>query len=476
MHNDPLDVKTLNEERIADLEHIYRKNVRQWKNGNVKFVTSVLETEALVAFVNSVKKNQIAVKELIVHAHLKDKEAAFLVNSLGTPDLESIDLSRNNIRHKGMKSLGEELAQLSLKHLNLAVNSMGRGTPYLVNLLRKDCLETLDLSCNRIEDDFFEALVNPLKERPLTRLHYLNLRKNYLGIMDYEGWMDVLGAVPLVRLNLAENDMTAEAASCLISKLNPETKILNLSKNPIGKGHFSNTFYKALEGTALKVLDLSYCGINDKGLKKLIEALANTELTTLNLSGNSLTADGFLTIKEPLQKTQLKKLIFNDMSFKAADIVALMRAIKDTTISVLVIEEDSFDGSLAERALGKFLQKDHVTILSDYDSDADSAAESDDEQDKANQYIAMIDEEDSPDLPKLFNALIGSEEDQISVSETESESDEAQSLEEEKTNHEPILIKQNIFYPKPHFFHPLPAGDESLSLEDYPSGSDYSFR
>jgi Ran GTPase-activating protein (RanGAP) involved in mRNA processing and transport len=83
---------------------------------------------------------------------------------------------------------------------------------------------------------------------------------------------------------------------------------LNLSWNLIRHGVVPIATALSTNQT-LRVLDLSWNGIDDLGIRALVEGLgANITLEDLNLSRNNISDSGFLEIVKVVEKCRLQKL------------------------------------------------------------------------------------------------------------------------------------------------------------------------
>ncbi len=215
---------------------------------------------------------------------IKDGDLESL-SSYKMPKIEFLDLSRNDISDKGVRTLSQKTYWPNLRHLNLSANNITeQGT---VTLGKKECwkdLITLDLSENNIGG--LGARI--LSKKSWTNLKTLNLSSNSIGsegataLSQNESWIN------LTTLNLERNSIGAEGARALSQyKSWTNLKTLNLSENEIDvKGAIALSQNKSWK--KLTILNLSLNSIGDQGVRALSQNKSWTNLTTLNLSLNPI--------------------------------------------------------------------------------------------------------------------------------------------------------------------------------------------
>jgi Ran GTPase-activating protein (RanGAP) involved in mRNA processing and transport len=166
--------------------------------------------------------------------------------------LEVLDLSLNYVREAGMAQLAAALVDTpapALTHLNLAENQMGvEGAKSLAAMLRTaPKLELLHLHGNAIKAEGVQHVMAAVAQS----LRVLDLSKNG---MEAQGGMAVAhrlrlpgthGLSRLEVLNLADNDLTAEATQSLAQELHRCLSLqrLNLSSNTIGEACAQQSYF-----------------------------------------------------------------------------------------------------------------------------------------------------------------------------------------------------------------------------------------
>lgn len=198
-----------------------------------------------------------------------------------SPLLEDFRCSSTRVGSEGGVALAEALATCTnLKKLDLRDNMFGidSGIALSKALSGHACLTEVYLSYLNLEDEGTIALVNTLKE----------------------------SASPLVVLELAGNDFTANAAPALADCITAKQLLtkLNLSENEL-KDEGCVLISKALrEGHAqLKEVDLSTNSIRRVGARLLAQVVVHKpEFALLNINGNCISDEGIDEVKEILKE------------------------------------------------------------------------------------------------------------------------------------------------------------------------------
>jgi Ran GTPase-activating protein (RanGAP) involved in mRNA processing and transport len=256
------------------------------------------------------------------HNELGDNGMIYVAQCISNYDnvFESIDLSYNGLTSEGLKKFFSILTNTNsiggLKNLFLRGNGIevkDVSPTYIYDFFNSTGreLKILDLSENKIGDNFASILANILKSsrRFLAsgwhgcKLEFLHLRNNSIGLEGAKAFATLFeGKNPhLSGIDLSYNKIGDKGAILLGNALerNTETILahLNLRNNKIRDEGATALATALLTNTALKHLDLSMNYMKDNGVMALAEAIkVNTTLTALNISENECSYEGLREI------------------------------------------------------------------------------------------------------------------------------------------------------------------------------------
>ena len=213
----------------------------------------------------------------------------------GLTSLVSIDLSKNNISYKSMRSVAANIrANVLLEQLNLShcfeydtsITSTKEVNYILVTLTRFTSLKHLDLHSNYINEVNSKLLPVVISNNNKS-LHHLDLTDCKLGSTEFIAIAKKLQSTfTLKYLTLSSNIITNEVAhEIALAISNLSLHHLALSDCKMEEGGLMDIAESLLNVSSLKHLDLSYSRITDKLAVVLASSIANnTLLVSLSLN------------------------------------------------------------------------------------------------------------------------------------------------------------------------------------------------
>lgn len=216
-----------------------------------------------------------------------------IVKRKGEPG--SIDVKKMGMGDSYAIALSHSLKHLSVvTKLNLNSNRLTeRGTSSILNTLKVENLQELNLSDNRIGSGSVDRIIDMLTDRKC-EIKKLNIEKTYLSITDVKRICEELEMnTTLTRINLAKNGICGPAAQAVANLLscNSTVKYLDLHWNNI-RGPESVSIFKALASNrTIKVLDMSWNSMGNNYTLELASAVseafsANKRLAHFDISYN----------------------------------------------------------------------------------------------------------------------------------------------------------------------------------------------
>ena len=186
--------------------------------------------------------------------------------------------------------LVKELSSSSLKPLltlDLSKDNLSNGVVHITEILRhSNCFKTLYISECRLDDQGMKSLAGVLEiSSSLRTLKVSNCGIDDQGMKSLASALEMNGS--LEELDLSENITVTDIGLTALGE--------SLKRN-----------------RGLKTLNISFCGIDDQGVKSLASALEmNSSLAVLDLSWNSaVTGIGLMSLGESLRKNRgLKTLM-----------------------------------------------------------------------------------------------------------------------------------------------------------------------
>ena len=245
--------------------------------------------------------------------------------------LKALDISHCGIDDQGMKSLASALEMNgSLEWLNLSENHSVTDIGLMAlgeSLKRNGELKTLNVSLCGIGDQGMKLLASALEMNG--SLEELNLIGNHSvtgsGVMALGESLKrnrVLQKLSISRCGIGDRDMKSLTSAL---EMNGSLEELDLSWNHAVTGVGLMALGESLKSNgALKTLNISYCDIDDQGMKSLASALEiNGSLEELDLSGNdAVTGIGLMALGESLKRNRGLKTLqmglnnFSDIDWK----------------------------------------------------------------------------------------------------------------------------------------------------------------
>ena len=227
--------------------------------------------------------------------------------------VKRLDISNCRIDDQGMMSLASALERNgSLEELNLRGNIAVTGVGHMAlgeSLKRNRGLKTLNISYCCIDDQGVKSLASALETNSL--LEELDLSENHavtgIGLMSLGE--SLKGNRGLKTLNISCCGIDYQGMKSLASALemNGSLEELDLSENRAVTGIGHMALGESLKrNRGLKTLNISHCCIDDQGMKSLASALEmNGSLEELNLRGNrAITGIGHLALGESLKRNR----------------------------------------------------------------------------------------------------------------------------------------------------------------------------
>ena len=107
-------------------------------------------------------------------------------------------------------------------------------------------------------------------------------------------------------------------------KMNPTIEILKLDHNEFGYQGVINLAHGLAINPTLRMLSLTYCGIDQRGARALFEILiySRSKLEDVNLAGNMLRDEGVITVLNGVSIAKsLKKISLADNQFSESEAV-----------------------------------------------------------------------------------------------------------------------------------------------------------
>jgi Ran GTPase-activating protein (RanGAP) involved in mRNA processing and transport len=223
--------------------------------------------------------------------------------------LQELNLTNNSIGPNGIKAIVPELtANSSLQLLNLSYNNIKpRGATLLANALEESTsvcnLKSLELTGNNLGHKGMQILSKMLTVDRTIESFYAGT--NNIGP---EGAAHLSFAIKrnytLRKLHINDNNIGPEAASLLFDQLRDDNRTLenlNVANNSIGTEGASDLAAVFRQNEALTHIDLSGNRIESNGVISLMDALSyNISLVHLQLSNNRIDDRGARAISEVL--------------------------------------------------------------------------------------------------------------------------------------------------------------------------------
>ena len=240
--------------------------------------------------------------------------------------LKRLDVSHCGIGDQGVKSLASVLEMNgSLEEMNLSGNRAVTDIGLMTlgeSLKRNRALKRLDVSHCGIGDRGMMSLASALEMN--SSLEWLNMSGNRavtgFGLMVLGESLKSNGALKTVNISYCDIDDYGVKSLASALEMNGSLEELNLSGNRAVTGvGFMAMGESFKRNRGLKSLTISHSGIDDQGVKSLASALEmNGSLEELNLSGNrAVTGIGLMALRESLKRNRTLKTL--DISYCSRD-------------------------------------------------------------------------------------------------------------------------------------------------------------
>ena len=296
----------------------------------------------------------VPIKHILIHSRIGDRGVEMLARWKNLkPLLILLDLSRNDISHKGMESIVAIIkCSTNLTHLKVADNPIGDDGIQLFSLLKlehlihlnivnvgmtevgagalgdwlecNNSLQSLVISMNNINDNGITKILNTIPStlvqliasdcnitcdgaknigetlRTTNTLKHLKIPDNPIGDVGISAISDNLHndqtLIQLVADNCEFHSKGAESVGRML-EVNKTLKSLSIFNNSIGDDGLSAISDNLHNNQTLIQLDVSYCNVHSKGIGSIGKMLeVNKTLKFLNISNNPIGDDGISTI------------------------------------------------------------------------------------------------------------------------------------------------------------------------------------
>lgn len=243
---------------------------------------------ALQVFSDTFKGNSYLKILKISNAELKSEHVTALQGCL--KNLESLDVSNNQLNNKGVQ--------------------------FLITQVRGSHLTTLNIAGNQLTDQDALKIAQHL---PFTSLQHLDISGSELTQHGFSVIAKTLPHTPLLSFVCKDAELNDHSVAELTSVFSNHTLLrsLNLNNNKISDVSLMN-WLDVLSNTNLHELHLNQNQISNQ--PRLAEALSKTKLTLLDLSNNLLDGNFFNALALVLQQSHLQQLILNDNIVEAASL------------------------------------------------------------------------------------------------------------------------------------------------------------
>ena len=234
---------------------------------------------------------------------IRDRGVEMLARCINLiPSLKLLDLSSNNITHKGMESVVTIMKSCTnLTHFSIAENFIGDTGIQLFALLKIKQLIKLNVTKINMTKVGTHALDEYFKHNSL--LQSLEIGHNYI---KNNGLVRILNCLPstLVRLVASACHLSYKTAVNIskMLKSNKSLKHLKISSNSIGDDGISAISDGLCINTTLIQLIARGCRFHSKGAKSIAKMLrANKTLKYLDISSNNIEDSGIKAIALGIQ-------------------------------------------------------------------------------------------------------------------------------------------------------------------------------
>ena len=287
---------------------------------------------------------------LLRRCHIGDREAELLAGSKYLSSLKVLDLSYNNITHKGMKSIIKNSTNLT--HFSAFHNPMGGDGIQLFSFSKFKYL--MQLNIGFVDDDFTEVDTCGVSECFKLNDSLQSLEIGYNKIKN-NGIGRILNILPsrLVRLIVTGCFFTFDGAVSIgeVLKINHTLRYLQIAGNPIGDDGISAISDSLHVNTTLIQLVARSCKFQSKGAESVAKMLQiNKTLKYLDISNNQVGDDGITAITYSIQAntTLLELSIFRcELHSKGLESIDKMLMINKTLRRLNIAYDNAEDVTIS---------------------------------------------------------------------------------------------------------------------------------
>ena len=262
-----------------------------------------------------------------------------------TPSLQMLNLSDNNMTHKGMESVIVNIkSSTSLTHFSVARNPIGDDGVQVFSLLKFTHLIQLNIRWIGMTKVGACALSEYLRVN--SSLQSLEISDNRI---EDSGLTEILNNLPstLVRLIASDCHLTYNGAVSFskVLSINKVLKYLKISSNSIGDDGISAISDGLCINTTLIQLIARRCEFHSKGAESIATMLqANKTLKYLDISSNNIGDDGIkaTTLSIQANTTLIRLNVFNCRSTKGiANMLIVNKTLKVLGITYSNNDDDT---------------------------------------------------------------------------------------------------------------------------------------
>ena len=256
------------------------------------------------------------------------KDEGFIILSKGLNNNQSLyklNISNNDIHHKGLTQGLNLISLCKLYYLNLSNNPiLDEGLKRLTDSLKTfNNLHKLNVSNCGFEFPGFEHLINALQY--IKRIEYLNVSGNDIKSENFENLKPCFSTFGVRNLNMSKcalgNESTYILGECIAG--NETIKKLNISENKITDVGFKSFIPLFSNNNAIESFDCSVNFISDLTAREFIKNMKfNRALKRINFFDNQLKNEMgnlFIEILETNKTLININLVYNRVQMKTID-------------------------------------------------------------------------------------------------------------------------------------------------------------
>lgn len=256
----------------------------------------------------------------LYQAGLGDRGALTLAQSAVMARLESLVLSGNGLTREGLDQFCSSCSDLTkLRSLSLAWTVEGtRGAETFIRALTYSALESIDLACNRLQN---EDLARVLAADSLRSIRRLRLEQNDLAGAGAIGALSPL--TMLTDLDLSTNQLGEAGARALAVEAERwPLERLDLMQSSVGDAGIRALANVKLD--RLRELDARYLGLSPAGAMALAEA--DWPLEHLDLWSNAIGNEGAAALSRARWRERVRVLVLAHNHIGDEGCIALSRS------------------------------------------------------------------------------------------------------------------------------------------------------